>query len=225
MMLRIYANQWHIYAGLAVPSPSVLTQINQFSKSMTELFKLVKRVDKEGLRERIYGARGYDFDDAHDGGAGDGKERNSIFLSEDILDRSHSSLLVCSSDSHRDHRHEGSQPTRRSQFPPRPSCNPYQPSPQRVWTQLSRPPHTTSHTALMTYGHRKRSTPEPVPVTTSSYVTYNDPFPGATFPLLCPQWRQRCRHFPRRYCRGCTTTIGPWTPIYLHCWGRGTLQD
>lgn len=56
-MLRIYANQWHVYAGLAVPNPSALTQINQFSKSVTELFKLVKRADKKGLRVRIYGAR------------------------------------------------------------------------------------------------------------------------------------------------------------------------
>lgn len=69
----------------------------------------------------------------------------------------------------------------------------------------------------MAYGHRKRSTPEPIPVTTSSYVTYNDPFPtSATSPLPCPQWRQRCR--------GCTTTMrSNRTSIHLHYWGTGTL--
>ena len=74
------------------------------------------------------------FNGTHDGGAGDGKKRNPIFLSEDILDRfgvAHSSLAVCSYGSHRHHhyRHEGSQPSRRSQFPPRPSCNPRRPLP------------------------------------------------------------------------------------------------
>jgi hypothetical protein len=39
-------------------SPQPLrTQINQFSKSVTELFKLVKRLDKVGRKEQIFRAR------------------------------------------------------------------------------------------------------------------------------------------------------------------------
>jgi prephenate dehydrogenase (NADP+) len=45
-MLRIYANQWHVYAGLAIPNPSSRMQINQFSKSVTEPFKPIKRADR-----------------------------------------------------------------------------------------------------------------------------------------------------------------------------------
>jgi prephenate dehydrogenase (NADP+) len=52
-MLRIYANQWHLYAGLAIANPSACTQISQFSKSLMELFKTIKRTDKESLRERL----------------------------------------------------------------------------------------------------------------------------------------------------------------------------
>lgn len=50
-------HQWHIYAGLAIPNPSARGQINQFSKSMTELFKPIKRADKEDLRSADIGAR------------------------------------------------------------------------------------------------------------------------------------------------------------------------
>jgi prephenate dehydrogenase (NADP+) len=46
-----------IYTGLAVLNPSARPQINQFSKSVTKLFRLIKRADKEGLRERIYDVR------------------------------------------------------------------------------------------------------------------------------------------------------------------------
>ena len=41
-MLHIYTNQWQVYAGLAIPNPSALMQINQFSKSVMELFKTGK---------------------------------------------------------------------------------------------------------------------------------------------------------------------------------------
>ena len=82
IMLRIYANQWHVYAGLAILNPSARTQIDQFSKSSTELFKLMLKGDKDGLRERIYRCRDIVF-----GGEEGGKRRSPIFLSEDILDR------------------------------------------------------------------------------------------------------------------------------------------
>lgn len=82
IMLRIYANQWHVYAGLAILNPSARIQIDQFSKSSTELFKLMLKGDKDGLRERIYRCRDMVF-----GGEEGGKSRSPIFLSEDILDR------------------------------------------------------------------------------------------------------------------------------------------
>lgn len=80
IMLRIYANQWHVYAGLAILNPSARTQIDQFSKSVTELFKLMLKADKDVLRERVYRARDAVFGEGLDG-------RSPIFLSEDILDR------------------------------------------------------------------------------------------------------------------------------------------
>ena len=52
IMLRIYANQWHVYAGLAILNPSARTQIDQYSKSSTELLKLVLMGDRTGLMER-----------------------------------------------------------------------------------------------------------------------------------------------------------------------------
>ena len=93
IMLRIYANQWHVYAGLAILNPSARTQINQFSKSATELFKLMLGGDKEVLRERIYRGRDVVFGAGNPGADGEGepelrgKKRSPIFLSEDILDR------------------------------------------------------------------------------------------------------------------------------------------
>src|SRR5882762_4186214 len=80
IMLRIYANQWHVYAGLAILNPSARTQIDQYSKSATELFKLMIAADKETLRARVYSARDTVF-------GGEGKERSPIFLSEDVLDQ------------------------------------------------------------------------------------------------------------------------------------------
>ena len=40
-MLRVYSNQWLVYAGFATLNPAARTQIDQFAKSETELFKLV----------------------------------------------------------------------------------------------------------------------------------------------------------------------------------------
>jgi prephenate dehydrogenase (NADP+) len=82
IMLRIYSNQYHVYAGLAILNPSARTQIDQFAKSCTELFKLMLAADREGLTERMYAARRKVFGENQDG-----KRRNPILLSEDLLDR------------------------------------------------------------------------------------------------------------------------------------------
>ncbi|KAI0093716.1 Prephenate dehydrogenase [Irpex rosettiformis] len=78
IMLRIYSNKWHVYAGLAILNPSARDQIDQFARSTTEIFKLMLSADEEGLRKRIYEARDKVF------GKGD---RQPILLSEDIFDR------------------------------------------------------------------------------------------------------------------------------------------
>lgn len=84
IMLRIYANLWHVYAGLAILNPHARTQIDQYAKSTTELFKLMLagEAGEARLRERMHRAR-----DAVFGDESGGKNRSPIFLSEDILDR------------------------------------------------------------------------------------------------------------------------------------------
>ncbi|KAJ6597245.1 Prephenate dehydrogenase [Mycena vulgaris] len=87
IMLRIYSNAWHVYAGLAILNPSAKIQIDQFAESATELFKLMLQGGAEGgeqrLRERVEWARQIVFGED----ATDGKKRTPILLSEDVLDR------------------------------------------------------------------------------------------------------------------------------------------
>ncbi|KAL0948743.1 hypothetical protein HGRIS_008876 [Hohenbuehelia grisea] len=81
LTLRIYSNKWHVYAGLAILNPSARTQIDQYAKSATELYKLMLK-GHEGERElrgRIEWARQTVF--------GDSEDRRPILLSEDILDK------------------------------------------------------------------------------------------------------------------------------------------
>ena len=80
IMLRIYSNKWHVYAGLAILNPSARVQIDQYARSTTEIFKLMLASDDVGLRKRIYEAR-----DAVFGTEGTNGKR--ILLSEDILDK------------------------------------------------------------------------------------------------------------------------------------------
>ncbi|KAI0345057.1 Prephenate dehydrogenase [Trametopsis cervina] len=80
IMLRIYSNKWHVYAGLAILNPSARSQIDQFARSATEIFKLMLSADEDGLRRRIYEDRDIVF-------GGGGPERTPILLSEDIFDR------------------------------------------------------------------------------------------------------------------------------------------
>ncbi|PIL24357.1 hypothetical protein GSI_14110 [Ganoderma sinense ZZ0214-1] len=104
IMLRIYSNQWHVYAGLAILNPSARVQIDQFARSTTEIFKLMLAGDASGLRTRIYAARQKVFGEclplsagdappphpaavANGNGNGNGKPRAPILLSEDVLDR------------------------------------------------------------------------------------------------------------------------------------------
>lgn len=79
IMLRIYSNQWHVYAGLAILNPAARVQIDQYARSTTEIFKLMLISDERALRSRIYAARDKVF--------GSNQDRAPILLSEDILDR------------------------------------------------------------------------------------------------------------------------------------------
>ncbi|KAI0665264.1 Prephenate dehydrogenase [Cubamyces menziesii] len=88
IMLRIYSNKWHVYAGLAILNPSARVQIDQFARSTSEIFKLMLAGDAPGLRARIYDARRIVFGDGAASGDGAvGRARPPILLSEDLLDR------------------------------------------------------------------------------------------------------------------------------------------
>ncbi|THH04058.1 hypothetical protein EW146_g10274, partial [Bondarzewia mesenterica] len=80
IMLRIFSNQWHVYAGLAILNPSARIQIRQYAQSTTDIFKLMLAADEAGLRTRMYEARRRVF------GEGSDLARAPILLSEDILD-------------------------------------------------------------------------------------------------------------------------------------------
>ncbi|KAF2487524.1 prephenate dehydrogenase [Neohortaea acidophila] len=80
LMLRIYSNKWHVYAGLAILNPSARAQIRQYAESVTELFKLMLGGQREELIERIHAARTAVF----------GTERiegQELLLEDDLLDR------------------------------------------------------------------------------------------------------------------------------------------
>ena len=88
-MLRIDFNQWHLYACLAILNPAARTQIDQFAKSVAELFKLVLSRETGRFGGRVYWVRVWVFrwagEDWEADGVGEG--RTPIFLSGDILDR------------------------------------------------------------------------------------------------------------------------------------------
>jgi len=81
--IRIYANKWHVYAGLAILNPHARLQIDQFAKSCTEIFKLMLAGAKDTLRERVYRARSKVFPGFDEQG---NTSQLPIFLSESVLD-------------------------------------------------------------------------------------------------------------------------------------------
>ncbi|GLB40074.1 putative prephenate dehydrogenase [Lyophyllum shimeji] len=87
LTLRIYSNAWHVYAGLAILNPSARTQIDQYAKSATELFKLMLQggngsTEAESqFRRRVEWGRETVF------GARQGRGRKPILLSQEVLDR------------------------------------------------------------------------------------------------------------------------------------------
>ena len=53
MALRIYGNKWHVYAGLAILNPSAKRQIEQYAKSVSDLFMLMIQEKREEFTNRI----------------------------------------------------------------------------------------------------------------------------------------------------------------------------
>ncbi|KAK5056182.1 hypothetical protein LTR84_012735 [Exophiala bonariae] len=77
--LRIYANKWHVYAGLAILNPAAKEQIRQYAQSVTELFKLMLGGHREELAHRVKTAGAAVFT-SH---AAD----QTLLLADDVLDR------------------------------------------------------------------------------------------------------------------------------------------
>ncbi|RYP26059.1 hypothetical protein DL768_011869 [Monosporascus sp. mg162] len=57
LMMRIYNQKWHVYAGLAILNPEARKQIAQYARSVTELYKLMLGGHEEELRARVLRAR------------------------------------------------------------------------------------------------------------------------------------------------------------------------
>ena len=79
IMLRIYSNKWHVYAGLAILNPWAKIQIRQYAQSVTELFKLILGQERSAFERRMKNARSTVFSSAN------GSE--DLLLDEDVLDR------------------------------------------------------------------------------------------------------------------------------------------
>ncbi|KAM3522724.1 hypothetical protein NHJ13051_005515 [Beauveria bassiana] len=70
LMLRIYSQKWHVYAGLAILNPEAREQVAQYARSVTDLYKLMLVGDLAGLRARLYAARDKVFGTKAWGGGG-----------------------------------------------------------------------------------------------------------------------------------------------------------
>ena len=82
IMLRIYSQKWHVYAGLAILNPEARKQISQYAHSVTELYKLMIEGNADELRRRVHAARDLVF--GRDGAPKWGQRQ---LLKPDVLDR------------------------------------------------------------------------------------------------------------------------------------------
>ncbi|ATY58296.1 prephenate dehydrogenase [Cordyceps militaris CM01] len=78
LMLRIYSQKWHVYAGLAILNPEAREQVAQYARSVTDLYKLMLVGDLDGLRARLYAARDKVFGTDAWGGGNDNDGRPLI---------------------------------------------------------------------------------------------------------------------------------------------------
>ncbi|CAD6579603.1 MAG: prephenate dehydrogenase (NADP(+)) [Alectoria sarmentosa] len=79
IMLRIYSNKWHVYAGLAILNTWAKKQIRQYAESVTELFKLMLGGHREDLEKRVRTAGAAVF--------GSEPSQKDLLLRDDVLDR------------------------------------------------------------------------------------------------------------------------------------------
>ena len=79
IMMRIYSNKWHVYAGLAILNPAAKQQIRQYAASVTELYKLMLGGHREELEQRIKmaGAAVFRLNE----------QSHALLLSDEVLDR------------------------------------------------------------------------------------------------------------------------------------------
>lgn len=82
LMLRIYAQKWHVYAGLAILNPEAHKQIAQFARSTTDLYTLMLEGRAAELRARVYAAKEKVFGAEHSP-----KWAARPLLRPDVLDR------------------------------------------------------------------------------------------------------------------------------------------
>ncbi|KIX02813.1 uncharacterized protein Z518_08756 [Rhinocladiella mackenziei CBS 650.93] len=77
--LRIYANKWHVYAGLAILNPAAREQIRQYAQSVTELYKLMLGGHRRELEHRIKtaGTAVFSSDAVH----------HNLLLGDEVLDK------------------------------------------------------------------------------------------------------------------------------------------
>ncbi|OTA99109.1 hypothetical protein M426DRAFT_325455, partial [Hypoxylon sp. CI-4A] len=82
LMLRIFSQKWHVYAGLAILNPEARKQIDQYAKSVTELYKLMLGGHLEELRARVLGAKEKVFGREHEQ-----KWADKPLLKDEVLDQ------------------------------------------------------------------------------------------------------------------------------------------
>ncbi|KAI5919288.1 prephenate dehydrogenase [Camillea tinctor] len=86
LMLRIYSQKWHVYAGLAILNPEARKQIDQYAKSVTELYKLMLGGHREELRARVFAAKEKVFG-ADEAEGGQPKWADKPLLRDEVLDQ------------------------------------------------------------------------------------------------------------------------------------------
>lgn len=79
IMLRIYSNKWHVYAGLAILNSWAKKQIRQYAQSVTELFKLMLGGQRGEFAERVKTAGKAVF--------GISRDQKKLLLRDDVLDQ------------------------------------------------------------------------------------------------------------------------------------------
>lgn len=90
LMMRIYSNKWHVYAGLAILNPAAKAQIRQYAESVTDLYKMMLSGQTDQFSERIYAAR----DAVFGADAGTKKQKKSSSGGNDDEDEEEEELLL-----------------------------------------------------------------------------------------------------------------------------------